>query len=331
MSTTFEVANIEAARPEPFGAKLVDYLPKWLGKEARIEASSNTPNLVPTPNNGLITTIQVAFARHHPLTLSPDDIWFTIAQGLAGFINEHSEKLRKQLVSWEGKKEIEIERDEFILGGNNDWDGVFAEFSSLVHQHVGDEVYSLVGQSFTTSGPLQKAAHAITVMDAFKSYFDFSLKTLCGIPSITLEGSTEDWVKIIDAVRHFATLDNMLATWSEALIPFLEKFVEASNGKVDTTWWNSFYSENSMSGGPYITGHINNLFPFTTNKDQLVWRKNLTGTLTSDHYPKSLSQAPVKWKYYNTVKNMEFLAGLVGFEVTPEGIKPSFGWAVVEK
>ena len=39
-------------------------------------------------------------------------------------------------------------------------------------------------------------------MDAMKNYFKYAGMTDCGIPNIILEGSIEDWTKIINAINN---------------------------------------------------------------------------------------------------------------------------------
>ena len=46
-----------------------------------------------------------AFYEHRPMTLSPDAVWFTIAQGFATHVNLNAEALRHRFVRHEGKKD----------------------------------------------------------------------------------------------------------------------------------------------------------------------------------------------------------------------------------
>jgi hypothetical protein len=44
-------------------------------------------------------------------------------------------------------------------------------------------------------------------MDAMKSFFEYSVSTMCGIPEITLEGTPEDWRKIEEKTKALAKYD----------------------------------------------------------------------------------------------------------------------------
>jgi hypothetical protein len=125
------------------------------------------------PNHQLMRAVSLAFARHYPLVLSPDAIWLTIAQGLAVHINKNAEKVRKKFVAHEGKLVLKVQGDSFRLGSpDNDWPSVFAEFSSKIKEHIGEATHARIVSDFTTTGPVEKAASEIVLMDAMQSYFE---------------------------------------------------------------------------------------------------------------------------------------------------------------
>ena len=99
----------------------------------------------------------------------------------------------------------------------------------------------------------------VSLMDTLQSYFVLSMTTLCGFPSITLEGTTSDWQQLRGRAKHLAAYD--LDWWIPSLLPLLDQFVLASQGQADKTFWCDFYKLiQPGSGGPYIQGHILNLF-----------------------------------------------------------------------
>lgn len=75
-------------------------------------------------NNAFIATIVMAYNLHYPLVLSPDEVWLTIAQGLATHIRQNSEEMRSKFVDHQDKKNLEVFGDYYgIRRGdpNNDW------------------------------------------------------------------------------------------------------------------------------------------------------------------------------------------------------------------
>ena len=55
-----------------------------------------------------VSAVNIAYAQHYPLVLSPDTIWMCVTQGLSQHINTNAEKLRNMFVEHEGKKEISV-------------------------------------------------------------------------------------------------------------------------------------------------------------------------------------------------------------------------------
>ena len=61
-------------------------------------------------------------------------------------------------------------------------------------------------------------------MSAFKEYFSYKLRMLaCGISSISLEGSLEDWEKIKYKLEYLSTKG--LEWWTKHLIPIIDNII----------------------------------------------------------------------------------------------------------
>ena len=143
---------------------------------------TDSPNLVDVylSKNLFVGAVHVhtAYDQHYPLVLSPDMIWQCVAQGFSIHVNKNAEKLRHMFVEHERRKKIAVRRDEFVKGSpDNDWEGVFGDFSEEIRKNVGDEIHSLLTPEFSTTGPVERAAAPIVLMDAFKEYFEYELHT----------------------------------------------------------------------------------------------------------------------------------------------------------
>ncbi len=66
-----------------------------------------------------------------------------------------------------------------ISSKSNPWPEAFEEFSEQIRRHVGDKTHDLLTPSFSTTGPVKKAA-AQVVMASATAWFLFveSLKSL---------------------------------------------------------------------------------------------------------------------------------------------------------
>jgi hypothetical protein len=80
----------------------------------------------------LVSAVHDAFFLHHPLVLSPDVVWLTLARGFALHVNLHAEELRHRFVCHTGKERIQVFRPDFFPGADNPWPEVFEEFSRAI-------------------------------------------------------------------------------------------------------------------------------------------------------------------------------------------------------
>lgn len=304
----------------------------------------------------VLEAVHLAFAGHRPLTLSPDAVWLMIAQGVANHIGLNAEALRSRFVAHEGRAKLTVRRDDFVKGSpENPWPEMVASFCEKIREHVGSQS-DLFVPDFSTTGPADRVAGQIVLMDAMQSYFEYVFATRCGIPSITLEGTTDDWASLSRRLDGFAGLG--LDGWFAALRPILVEFARASAGEADVDFWRSIYKSHDMSGGPYITGWIAAFFPYLkdsrtgkatvpieehlrnrgTSLGELLLApeglpKSATHALTSSSIPCGLSKAPFEWEYLDHKFSMELLGGFTGIAQDPASLalRPEIGWAVREQ
>jgi hypothetical protein len=292
----------------------------------------------------LVGAIQLAFNHHLPLELSPDHIWIVLAQGFARHVHAHAEELRHQFVSRVGRERLEVRRDDFQKGARtNDWPAVFASFSTQLREHIGKR-HDLIVADFSTTGPLERAVSEVVLMDAMEKYFEFAVRSVCGIPKITLLGTAQDWRSIRTRAQVFREFG--LDWWLDELTPALDAFVDAAEGRADVPFWRSLYKLKGASGGPYVTGWVQLLFPYTLNTmtrqavqnpHMVAWRAGMDtpfgGGPTTDELPGSLSSVPFDWHYFDQHFDMAFLAGFIGVVQDSHSltVSPQLGWAIGER
>ena len=304
-----------------------------IGPGAKVHsAGARTNRLAPSPAHGFVDAAGLAFAHHLPLTMSPDEVWLMIAQGFALSQPFEPSAPRKRLIVW---------RDDFRLEGDNPWPEVFSEFSDKIREHVGPDLHGMLTPTFSTTGPLERAAHEVVLMSALKNLFEYEFVTSCGIPQIRLLGTTADWQALADHANRLCSAHGLEWWWKE-LGSVLAAFVAASRGEVDRDFWRSFYKLDDVSGGPVISGWINVLMPFLENqgipkrnKYATEWRQPRDGGFPSGlghaDLPAPLANAPVHWKYHHHDIGLDFCAGFLGVERTDDGgVRPGVGWGVVE-
>ncbi|CAN92424.1 Hypothetical protein sce2265 [Sorangium cellulosum So ce56] len=348
MAITFAVSNVRrtTARLEmPTGIEGASSTRRLHGRAVEAWGSNPWPFL-PAEEHGLLNTVHRAYACHYPLVLTPDAIWLCIAQGLALHVKANAERLRGKFVRHEGQQMLRVVRDDFVKGApDNRWPEVFGAFSDQIASHIGKQ-RDLVVCDFSTTGPCERAASEIVLMDALQRYFKYEFETACGIPEITLEGTRDDWMSIRRRAR--ALEEYELSWWTRALDPVLDQFVAAAGGRVDTSFWEALFKKLDWSGGPRVSGWINVLFPylrertekesFQRNADVDRWTKTHRDKDEEDwgtawySIPSGISTVPFVWHYLGSTYAMELLAGFVGVAQDEQGLalRPAIGWAVRE-
>jgi len=236
-------------------------------KDGMIEAMSPAPAgtvEVFTRQNLLAKAVHAAFYGHHPLILGPDVMWITVMQGLANHVDQNAEALRAKFVAHEGKEEIVIERPAFVKGAaGNDWPGVFPEFEAKIRERTVGGIAELAAADFSTTGPVERIAAQITLMDAVQHYFSYSMCCGCGFPSIRLTGTPADWERLRAKAEGLRAYD--LEWWLEALLPALDEFVLAAHGQPNLAFWRSLCNINVGTSFPQyepLTGWVQAFFPY---------------------------------------------------------------------
>ena len=168
-------------------------------------------------------------------------ICYLIKSGIVTHINQNAEALRKQFVNHDGKKKIEIRRDDFVFNSTNPWNEVIDEFSIKIKENTNNNVADLFMANFSTTTNDSRIVSQIVLMDSMKNYFDYRVLTACGIPEIKLLGNKNDWKVVKTKTNSFLKMIPKLKVWVKALNEILDHFINAYDGKIDNKFWNSIY------------------------------------------------------------------------------------------
>lgn len=285
-----------------------------------------------------------AYADHRPFVISPDMIWLLICQGFANHINYNSYDLKDLLVDFSAKRTLIVKNDSIVLGNpQSPWQEVFPEFTTQIGDNVGDELVNLLTDTFSTTTIDKKIAFEITLMDAMEPYFEYQVfYAICGIPEITLQGTTEDWKKILRKTKQLAKYD--LDWWVDDLVPILKKIVRTSKGRVRKDFWQNMFKVHTSEtyGNPKtIDGWIVKFFPYDKygNRIDLTKRTEIKVSEIIDELPNEI--VTVNFDYImadmsgNEISRtkMEFWAGFVGLHQNNKtlAVTPEIGWFVTHK
>ncbi len=243
---------------------------RWADLAGPALALGGDPELqvVETGRHALLGAVHRAFAEHRPLVLSPDAMWLTIAQGVAQHVRLHAEALRPRLVRHAGKQKLKIVRAAMPSDAGA-WGAVIAEFRELLADHIGDGRARLLECDFSTTGDVERTASRVVLMDAFAPYFTYEMTCICGIPSITLTGTVDDWRRLRAKIDVIAELD--LEKWHRSLAPMADQWIAAASGKPSVRFWRWIYKPRAAYGGDSVTGWIGRLYPYLEGEGKLDW------------------------------------------------------------
>ena len=296
-------------------------------------------NLSYIGKDAFYSSIIKAYSKHQSITLSPDMIWLVICQGFARYVNAHSETLRSQLVSHEGVMDLAIESEKDLLSEQVDWQKLIGGFASQIDKYTKGDIAKNIMADFTTTGVAESVASQITLMESVKSYFEYIVyRIACGIPSITLKGTPEDWRKVMEKTRRLGAYG--LSEWTNDLEPILTEFIHTAEGKPNQRFWQEIVKKqqvDKLKGGACspdepteIDGWILKFFPNDNGK-------TLDRTPHTKKMPSEYVRVGFKYRMLDPLQGtiindtpMELWAGFVGVEVDTitNTLTPKIGWLV---
>ena len=282
-----------------------------------------------------------AYADHRPIALSPDIIWNLIAQGFCQHINNNPEALRDRIVYHErGKIELSVMTKEELHSPNVKWDELLNTFDNMIAERTKDNLADVMRADFSTTDKTARIVSQMTLMSSVKAFFDYSVIYLsCGIPNITIEGTTDDWQKVLNKTQQLRKYD--LNWWVDDLVPILNEFINASKGNVNKVFWRNIVKkdrpEKYVGGGcswdrpTELDGWFLKFMPY----DKKGKRTPQKVTYNYKDMPSQVINVDFMYKNLetNTTTPMEMLCGFVGIEVdsTTNAMRPKLGWMVCEK
>jgi len=215
-----------------------------------------------------------------------------------------------------------------------------------ISEYVPKNVLDVVVTDFSTSSSIERVARHASLMAATSEYFEFICVTKCGIPSITLLGEKKDWVNLrarIEALANFMTPE-FSKLWTPLLLEIVDQCLNVFDEKVDNLFWKSickFNSTKGSGGGTFISGWINNFFPYTdregsTSPYLCSWNdlkskgSNKEYGRRVDAFHDTFCEAPVTWSYLGKGIPMTLKAGFIGpVLLNEQTLMPQITWVLV--
>ena len=292
----------------------------------------------------LIRGLMLAYENHYPITVSPDMILILFLQGYSRFMEKYSEKFRNQYVNFEGKKELSVKRNGITpeKATSEIWQGIVDEFTTKIKESVGEDIISNLESNFTTTKPVHLTTSQLSIMSSMKQYFTYKVvMCVCGISSIKLEGSLEDWQKIKKKFEFLSKKEFGLNWWTESLIPIINKIIETKiyynqnkdiNYELRTFWKDMIRLKKGWAYEPtVIDGWIVKFIPNLTGEEPKVYQK-----LEDSDIPDEIISCPLKLIFIDeNNKKIKYdcalasgFYGMIQDEITYT-VKPVIGYSIV--
>jgi hypothetical protein len=210
----------------------------------------------------------------------------------------------------------------------------------MIAESTKDNLADVMRADFSTTDKTARIVSQMTLMSSVKAFFDYSVIYFsCGIPNITIEGTTDDWQKVLNKTQQLRKYD--LDWWVDDLVPILNEFINASKGNINKVFWQNIVKkdrpEKYVGGGcswdrpTELDGWFLKFMPY----DKKGKRTPQKVTYNYKDMPSQVINVDFMYKNLDTgtTTPMEMLCGLVGIEVDSitNAMRPKLGWMVCEK
>ncbi|KAI0819419.1 hypothetical protein BC628DRAFT_1402720 [Trametes gibbosa] len=214
-------------------------------------------------SNGFVHTVLQAYADHHHLVIRPDDVWIAILSQLSFYVNAHAEELREYFVAHEGKRTLVAEG--VMREGAIDFAAFAREMAEGIRKNVVDNtLVEWILPDFTTTTLKDMTICSVIMMSTVKEFFEYRMDVTCGIPTVTLEGSKCDWVRLVRRLDRLYGLGDEPSAWANMLQPILRRFVSAFDGQPDTEFWTHVVHSSGWCVPEYLGGWLTAFCVWTT-------------------------------------------------------------------
>lgn len=262
-------------------------------------------------------------------------------------MDKYSEFFRNKYVNYDGKKVLDVKKIGIFPEEATPeiWQEIIDGFINGIKEQVGNEIISNLQSDFTTTEEITLATSQATIMSAMKNYFEFNLGMGgCGISSITLEGTLEDWDKIKSKLNFLSAKDFGLQWWIKHLLPIIDNIISTKsyydkNGNINNdlkNFWKNIIrvKDNNDCYDPYIiNGWIIKFIPNLSEDKPKMYEEMHKGDI-----PDQILSCPLKLTVYNmdrtkTIHNCDLLSGFYGMNQDRKNysVRPIIGYALISK
>ena len=203
-------------------------------------------------------------------------------------------------------------------------------------KYLGEELLDNLTPDFSTTDYDSDIIFKISIMGAFKKYFEYTkFLIICGNPYIIIEGTAEDYEKIIKKAKK---LKKYKFEWYiDRIIPLIEKMVEAKKGNIDVEHFKKIFVEVEIGGyipGYSLYGWFLNFFAYETDKNKklIPLKRSFITNKSLPYIANQMLNVPFKIiTSWGEEYLMKYKVGFIGCDQNEKGeVFPVKGWIVSE-
>lgn len=265
-----------------------------------------------------LNTVHYCFAEHLPLGIRPECLMWMVLHEIGVTVKQNPEVYRSLFTTSAEKRVIDLQVNDLDIHEFNQgevWVSGIRQMHDKLRGAMPSDLMDHLMPKISTHDLDSETASMVAVLDAATPYFDYLMRTCCGIPSIRLFGQPEDYDNIVRACEQLSErFAAHLSEYFTHLLPVLKEIADTATGRKqpDNGFWSSIYNHYSGSGRDdmdgWITAFVNYRFVggnYHAKSAQLYdWRANLEhGKATygrgihREDIPNHLSCVPFIWNY----------------------------------
>jgi len=253
-------------------------------------------------DNAFVKAAVMAFAEHLPFRIKPDHAFELMIAGFNVWLNEFGGAAALQAAGLVGERQ-RVQVDFYT----SDWDNAIDALGAKLCESIANaELRAILLARFSTTTAEMRRAHTLTIASAYRKFVDIHFNTMCGIPSVTCEGSQHDW----EALKLVANALNAISAgklqrWIEPLSAALDVVLAGFGGQDTASTWCNFINHDDGSGFSGCSGWINAFLPYVRNYKQkivpnpAVWSEGASfarmNSLGAEHWQGEKQFVPYSW------------------------------------
>ena len=262
----------------------------------------------------------LAYNHHLPLRLSPDVFWLTITQSVATYIegSGKAKAFRDALVTHAtGKVALIVEVPPWE-DADIEWESVLQQIRALIRESTQPGIADAFSPTFSTTTLDSTTASTVALMSGLQNFFEYGMKTKCGLGEVYMSGTVEDWRQLRERVRLLplvlGPVGDLLLPWFRRLDATLVSLVDTAELHPSVDFWQHAYSKTVIRGsgeGTFLSGWFSHFFNAGSR---------LSSSIRVEELRAGYVTVPFTWVICGATRSFTLQAGMWTTQVSLDGV-----------